>query len=177
MSKAFVFVCSFLLITSMAFATPSVEEGKSIFSTRCTSCHNVNKDLVGPALAGIDQRKPVDWLIKFVHSSQSVIKSGDPYATTLFNKFNHILMPDHSDLTDENIKSIVEYIKSEAKEVSDEKPPFAKPGKLRPNYLPLSASQNLFFFAGFLALVAIVAGVMYFAVEVKILQRKQAGEV
>ena len=31
------------------------KEGKTIFSTRCAGCHNVNKTLTGPALAGVDQ--------------------------------------------------------------------------------------------------------------------------
>ncbi|MEJ7676629.1 MAG: hypothetical protein WKG06_01880 [Segetibacter sp.] len=85
-------------------------------------------------------------------------------------------MPDHPDLTDENIKSIVEYIKSESKQVTAEKPPFAKPGKLRPDYLPLSIANSPFFFISFLALVFLIVIIMYFAVEVKAMQRKVINE-
>lgn len=176
MNKCLFFVFGLLFTTSIGFAAPSVDEGKTIFDTRSTSCHNVNKQVMGPALAGIDQRRSIDWIIKFVHSPQTVVRSGDAYAIELFNKFNKIPMPDHPDLTDDNIKSIVEYIKSEAKQVSADKPPFAKPGKIRRAYLPLSPSANAFFFISFLALVAFMIIIMYFAVEVKIMQRKQAAK-
>ena len=172
MNKYLRFVFGFIFTTSIVFAAPSIEEGKTIFNNRCASCHNVNKQLTGPALAGIDQRRPIDWIIKFVHSPQTVVRSGDTYAIELFNKFNKIPMPGHPDLTDDNIKSIVEYIKSEAKQVSTDKPPFAKPKKIRPAYLPLSLSANSLFFTSFLMLVAFIVVIMYFAVEVKILQRK-----
>ncbi|MEJ7676628.1 MAG: cytochrome c [Segetibacter sp.] len=69
----------------MALAAPSSEEGKTIFTNRCAACHNVNKELAGPALSGIDKRRPIDWIIKFVHSSQAVVKSGDTYAVNLYN--------------------------------------------------------------------------------------------
>src|SRR5215218_5164221 len=99
-----------IMISLYASANPPVEEGKAIFTTRCASCHNVNKMVVGPALAGVDQRHSIDWIVNFVQSSQTVIRSGDEKATALFAKFNNIQMPDHKDLTAENIKSVVEVI-------------------------------------------------------------------
>src|SRR6476659_10606162 len=101
----------FILISLACFnasANPPVEEGKTIFTSRCASCHNVNKLIVGPALAGVDKRHTIDWIINFVQSSQTVIKGGDKQANDLFAKFNKIQMPDHKDLTAENIKSVVE---------------------------------------------------------------------
>src|SRR3954453_23031204 len=95
------------------YADP-IEDGKTIFMTRCAACHNVNKQLTGPALAGVDQRHSIDWIINFVHSSQTLVKGGDAQAVALFEKFNKIPMPDHPDLTSDDIKSIVSYIKSEA---------------------------------------------------------------
>jgi len=62
------FLCSSNL---KAYADPPVNEGKVIFNSRCASCHNVNKILTGPALAGVDQRYSIDWIVNFVHSSQA----------------------------------------------------------------------------------------------------------
>jgi cytochrome c551/c552 len=105
-----------LLIFSvtLAQAAPPVEEGETIFTTRCAGCHNINKQVVGPALAGIDQRRSMEWIINFVHSSQTLVKKGDKEATALFKEFNGIPMPDHKDLSDDNIKNVVAYIQSEA---------------------------------------------------------------
>ena len=93
--------------------------------------------MTGPALAGVDERRSMDWIINFIHSSQSVIKSGDKDAIALYEKFNKIPMPDHPDLSDDKIKSIVAYIKSETKTATDTAP-FDKAGKLHPAYTPIS---------------------------------------
>lgn len=73
-------------------ANPLAEAGRALFTNRCAACHNVNKTLTGPALAGVDGRHTIEWIINFVHSSQTVIKSGDKEAVTLFEKFNKITM-------------------------------------------------------------------------------------
>ena len=82
-------------------------------------------------------------------------------------------MPDHTDLTPDNIKSIVEYIKSEA-ETQTETAPFKKPGKLRPNYTPLSIT-NYGFFISYLAVVAMLIIGLLFAVHIKGIERKMRG--
>ncbi len=79
-------------------------------------------------------------------------------------------MPDHSDLTEDHIKSIVEFVKAEGK--TTETAPFAKPAKLRPNYVPLSIS-DYGVFLGFLGSVAVLIGVLLLLVKVKEYQRNQ----
>ena len=130
------------------FSIPPVEEGKKIFSSRCASCHNVNKVVLGPALAGVSERHTEDWIIKFVHSSQTVIKGGDHAAVTLYEKFNKIPMPDHPDLSTENIKGILAYIKSETK--SPVLAPAFRPDMVHPDYTPISIT-NYKFFGAYLA--------------------------
>ncbi|HEX2605947.1 MAG TPA: cytochrome c [Flavisolibacter sp.] len=159
-----------LPVSLWAKAAPPVEEGALIFNSRCAGCHNVNKTVTGPALAGVDQRHTIDWIVSFVHSSQTLVQKGDKDAVALFEKFNRIPMPDHPDLTPENIASIVAYIKSETK--AEEKAPFRKPGKLHPNYLPVSIT-NTGFFAVYLAVVMVLAGVLLLLVNVKAAQRDQ----
>ncbi|HEX2532360.1 MAG TPA: cytochrome c [Chitinophagaceae bacterium] len=162
-----------LLVVQAAFAIPPVEEGKTIFTNRCASCHNVNKVMTGPALAGLHERRSIEWIISFVKSSQSLVKAGDKEAVALFEKFNKIPMPDHPDLTDDNIKSIVEYIKS-AGSAEGEKAPFATPARQRPNYTPLKTTDYGFFLT-YLALVGMLVMGLLFAVRVKELQRQRAG--
>lgn len=164
-----------LTTTFSAVANPPVEEGKAIFSARCASCHNMTKDLTGPALSGIHERRSLDWIVSFVKSSQSLVKAGDKDAVAVFEKFNKIPMPDHSDLTDENIMNVVEYIKTESSNsAATAKAPFAKPSKLRPAYTPLSTS-NYGVFIGFLAVVGILIAAMLLAVQLKIYERKANG--
>lgn len=159
-----------------AIAAPPNEIGKTIFSTQCASCHNINKIIVGPALAGVDQRHSIDWIIKFVQSSQALIKSGDKDAIALFDKFNHIPMPDHPDLKADDIKSIVDYIKSQTNAgVNPDKAPFAKPSQLHPAFVPLSIS-DYWFFAAVFGLVALLVFLLLFYVRVKEYERNKQYE-
>jgi cytochrome c551/c552 len=160
----------FLLSSTMLLATPPSEEGKLIFTYRCAGCHNVNKALTGPALAGVDQRHSLDWIINFVHSSQSVIKSGNPEAVALFEKFNRIPMPDHQDLSANDISNVLAFIRQST--VSTEtSEPFRRPGKIRPAYLPLTGNEYGFFI-GYVALVFLLVGGLVALVQVKMIQRK-----
>jgi cytochrome c2 len=152
-------------------AAPPSEEGKTLFTARCAACHNVNKQLTGPALAGVHERRSIEWIINFVHSSQTMVKKGDKEAIALYEKFNKIPMPDHGDLTDDNIKSIVEYVKLESK-TSTTTAPFAKPGKLRPNYTPLSISNDYLWFIGFFFVVGVLVAVLLLAVNASEFKRK-----
>lgn len=158
-----------LFLTLCVFSIPPVDEGKMIFMNRCASCHNVNKVIVGPALAGVADRHPEDWIIHFVHSSQSVIKGGDKTAIALYEKFNKVPMPDHTDLSPESIKNILAYIKSETK--ASESTSSFRPDKIHRSYTPFS-SNDYEIFAAYLGLVCIMAGAFIVLVRVKEIQRE-----
>ncbi len=170
MKNRFILILIILLSNMSVIATPS-DEGKNIFTTRCAACHNVNKIMVGPALGGIDQRRPIEWIVNFVHSSQSVVKSGDAYAVALFEKFNKVPMPDHADLTAANIKNVIEYIKFESKSANEV--PFPKPGKQKAGYLPLSLQKDYLFFIGYLMVVVLLIASLLFAVQLKRFQNQK----
>ena len=159
---------SLLFITVImggVYANP-IETGKTIFTSRCAACHNVNKVVLGPALSGVDKRHSIDWIIKFVHSSQTMVKGGEKDAVALFEKFNKVAMPDHADLNEDDIKGVVAYIKAEAMSVPATSGPFAKPGKKRPNHTPISSDDYIFFSMYFFAVAALVRALVY-AVQMK----------
>ena len=167
------FVTALLVFCSFrSFADASIEDGKTIFTTRCTSCHNVNAKVVGPALANVDQRHTVDWIVSFVHSPKTMIVKNDQAAVALYNQFNQIVMPDHPDLSRDDVQNILAYIKSETKATIAEQAPFAKPGELVPNYHPLSIQNNYGFFITYLLSVAVFVLLLIAAVSIKDLQRK-----
>lgn len=83
-------------------------------------------------------------------------------------------MPDHPDLTADHIKSIVDFIKQEAKPVVKDAPPFARPGKLQPNYIPLSLQKNYPVFIGYLGVVALLIAALLMAVRMTAYRNNQA---
>ncbi len=111
MRKLKVIIVSALFIYCHSSAQ-NIVEGERLYKANCTACHTIGKGkLVGPDLAGINTKRPEKWLISFIKSSQTMIKSGDPVAVKLFNEYNKIPMPDQN-LTDAQIKNILAYIKS-----------------------------------------------------------------
>jgi mono/diheme cytochrome c family protein len=86
-------------------------EAAAIFSKRCTACHTYGKGIkVGPDLKGVTERRKHEWLLKFIHASSVVIKSGDPTATALFSQFKQQRMPDWVDLSEKQINDILQYL-------------------------------------------------------------------
>lgn len=65
---------------------------------------------MGPDLKGVTDRRDEKWLVKFVQDSQQVIRSGDPVAVGLFNKFKQKKMPE-ADLSAVEIVTLLGFIK------------------------------------------------------------------
>ena len=150
------------------------KDGKLIFNSRCAACHNVNQVLTGPALAGVHDRRTMDWIVRFVRSSKTMVEKGDKDAVAIYEKFNRIPMPDHPDLTEENIKSIVEFIKLEAKPVGEVKAPFAKPSEKKTAYSPLSLKNNFWPVMGVLVSVLLLIATLLFATKIKSMKMELA---
>lgn len=169
MNRKLLYVLMLLMIgANLRAATPSEEEGKEIFKNRCSGCHNVNKQVLGPALAKVYDRRSLDWIKKFVQSSQTVIKSGDKEAVEVFEKFNQTPMPDHRDITDVQVESIVAYIKSQEaapKVIVD------RPESRVPAYMPL-ALTDYGYITGFVGVVLLLILVLLLAVSVKNVERE-----
>jgi len=93
------------------------DEGKAIFSARCAACHAIGKQVVGPDLKGVDERRQETWIINFVQGSQKMVQAKDSIAVGLFEQFNHTVMPDHPDLSSQDIRHIIAYIHNQGAEL------------------------------------------------------------
>ena len=88
------------------------QTGEDLFKQNCTACHKIGEGkFLGPDLQGVNDRRSKEWLVKFIQSSQTVIKAGDPDAVALFNQFNKIAMPDMP-FTPDQVSGILSYIGS-----------------------------------------------------------------
>lgn len=95
------------------------QDGKALFSQNCASCHAVNKQLTGPALAGVESRWPDKKMLHaWIKNSQAVIKSGYPYAVQLYEQFNKTPMNSFPTLSDADIDAILAYVEKAASEAS-----------------------------------------------------------
>jgi mono/diheme cytochrome c family protein len=86
--------------------------GRNLFSANCQTCHSVQKDLTGPALAGVETRGP--WtkrenLVKWVKNPAAFIPTM-LYTRELAAKYNGQVMPSFSHLSEQEINQIFDYI-------------------------------------------------------------------
>lgn len=102
-------VLSFILLSNN---TAISQDGKQLFSQNCASCHALNKQLTGPALANVEDRWPDKKMLHaWIKNNQEVIKSGYPYAVKLYNDYNKTAMNVFTNLSDKDIDAILGYIK------------------------------------------------------------------
>lgn len=105
-----------LLFAVTTLHAQDVKEGEKIFKSKCTSCHAIDRKVVGPALKGIPETKDEAWLIKWIRNSQALIASGDAEAIKIFEEYNKSVMTSFTDLSDDQIKSVLAYITDASKE-------------------------------------------------------------
>jgi len=87
--------------------------GAAIFKQKCTSCHAIGRQVVGPALKGMTERHDEAWLIKWIRNSQALVASGDPAAVKVFEEYNKVVMTPFPELTDADIVNIIAYVQTE----------------------------------------------------------------
>ena len=107
----FLFSFVFLFAATTASFAQDAAEGETLFKNNCAACHAASDEvLVGPGLKGISERRPIEWIVKWVHNPQAVIASGDKYANDLYNKFNKAAMTPYPNFSEAQIKGIIAYI-------------------------------------------------------------------
>src|ERR1700746_2941954 len=111
----------FLAIFSLLFSifilssskTSAASDGQKIFKQNCAVCHSLGANkITGPGFAGVASRVPGDaWMMKWIKSNTAVLASGDPYAKKIFAENNGAQMTVFNDLSDDDIKAVIAYIK------------------------------------------------------------------
>jgi len=128
---------TFLLLFSLSFSVMAQDavdaarqkEGRTLYKNLCASCHKLDRKLIGPALAGVTERRENDWLKSWIKNNAALRASGDKDAIAIFNEYNGSVMSAFPQLSDTQIDDILYYT-----EVGDPKPVVASG--------PVSASGN-----------------------------------
>jgi mono/diheme cytochrome c family protein len=105
---AFLLLASWLVTALPASAQVS---GKQLFEDECALCHKIGGGRGrAPDLAGITDKMPDEWLIRYIKSPEAVFKSGDPRAKA--NRANYKNPMDDTELPDADIKAILAHIRA-----------------------------------------------------------------
>ena len=90
-------------------------DGEKLFKEKCSMCHLIKKELVGPALDSSIKTRSEKWLLQYIKNGEAMVKSGDKVATDLKKKYNQIAHPNFEYLTSKDIKGIINYIKDSSR--------------------------------------------------------------
>jgi mono/diheme cytochrome c family protein len=127
-SRSVLLIASFAFLGSSAFAQGDAAKGEALFKTKCTACHKIATQVIGPALGPqLDSETDDKFLIKWIENNQALIAAHDPKATTIYNKFNQAGMTVFPDITDADAQNIITYVREEwKKEKNPPQPPGGK---------------------------------------------------
>lgn len=103
-------------VNSSAVAETRVShpEGKRLFQINCASCHALNKDLTGPALAGVVERWPDRALLKkWILNWSKAVATGDPYPVKMVKWSTATMNFFEGTLTDKEVESIIDYLETD----------------------------------------------------------------
>lgn len=101
-----------LFAVTMSHAQDAANGAALFKANACQSCHAVGKELTGPDLAGLAERRDEEWIIKWIHNPQGMVDSGDPIAVELKSKYP-TMMAAYANLSDDDIRDIIAYVKAE----------------------------------------------------------------
>jgi len=136
-------------------------KGKDLFNSNCAACHKLDAKMTGPALRGISSRLTNEWLYKWIHNSQDMIKSGDAEAVRVSKEYNGSVMTAFPQLTTGDIDNIIAYTSEPKAEAVVPPPGSASPPGTATNTGGISNDVVL----GALAVVMLMLIVMLFLVN------------
>ena len=90
-------------------AQGDAKNGKKLFNSNCAACHKLDKDLIGPALRDITERRTNEWLKAWIKDNAAFqkvdadAKEAAEYSPTAMNAFPQF--------SDQDIDDILEYTK------------------------------------------------------------------
>ena len=88
------------------------DKGKEIFNTKCISCHQMEKRVVGPPLKDITTRRTAEWLQEMIVNPKEMVKN-DPVAKQLLQEYNNMPMIVPGGVSNEEARAIIEYLRGE----------------------------------------------------------------
>ena len=112
-SRSVLVVAGFAFLGTSAFAQGDAAKGEAIFKAKCTTCHAIDRKLVGPAL-GTQLTTETDdkFLTKWVQNNQALIAAKDPKAVAIYNQYNQSGMTVFADLSDGDVANILTYVRT-----------------------------------------------------------------
>ncbi len=89
-------------------------EGAILFKKNCTACHSIDleKKMIGPALAGVTKKRSREWLHKWIVNNKSLRESGDKEAIAIYKEYGNLEMNLFPQLSNKQVDDILSFIQN-----------------------------------------------------------------
>jgi mono/diheme cytochrome c family protein len=85
-------------------------KGEATFNMICTACHMTDQRMIGPAMAGIYERRSPEWVMNMLLNPTEMLDK-DPIAKALLKEYNNMVMTNQN-LSEEDAREIAEYLRT-----------------------------------------------------------------
>ncbi|WP_018620475.1 PQQ-dependent sugar dehydrogenase [Spirosoma luteum] len=103
--------------TNKSNQPPLLAQGKQLFQTNCSTCHNFSQTGIGPNLADIPADFSPAWVKRFIRNAPLLIEDGDKRANQLYRQYK-LMMPTFSQLSDTELEALTQYIGANRKQLT-----------------------------------------------------------
>lgn len=91
--------------------------GAQLFQEKCSACHKLDEKYIGPALAGVTERRQPEWILNMILNPEVMIQQ-DPTAKALLAQYIAPMANQH--LTREQAECILVYFREHDEELADD---------------------------------------------------------
>jgi mono/diheme cytochrome c family protein len=92
------------------------ERGAKLFQEKCSACHKLDERYIGPALAGVTERRQPEWILNMILNPEVMIQQ-DPTAKALLAQFIAPMANQH--LTREEAECVLVYFREHDHELAE----------------------------------------------------------
>jgi len=111
-TRSVLLLAGFALWGFSAYAQGDAAKGEALFKSKCTTCHKIETQLVGPPLGPqISSETDDKYLVKWIENNQALIAAKNPKAVAIYAKFNQSNMTVFPELTDADATNIITYVR------------------------------------------------------------------
>lgn len=93
-----------------------VEKGKAVFDVKCVACHMFDTRMIGPALAGVTQRRQPDWIMNMVMDPVMMTET-DSIAKALLAEYGIQMI--NQNINEEDARALLEYFRDYDKNMAE----------------------------------------------------------
>jgi len=86
-----------------------ITKGKQLFEQHCSSCHQFDKDAIGPNLSGLTRQVETAWIREFIKNPAAVLEKKDPRGLELLEKYR-TQMPSFPQLEEGDLDALLSYL-------------------------------------------------------------------